>query len=342
MSANIPSAVIFGCAGPELTSEESAFFQENNPFGFILFSRNIQEPKQVIRLVDALRKTTKSPTTPILIDQEGGEVQRLEAPHWPNFSPVRLFGDLFEIDPKAGLEACWLNYRIIANILYQMGITVNCAPVLDIPSASSHPIIGDRAFSCSAKIVTKLGGIACKALLDGGVTPVIKHIPGHGRARVDSHHELPVVETSLAKLSVTDFKPFHDLSSMPWAMTAHIVFADIDKFAPATSSSIVINDIVRGIIGFNGILISDDIGMNALRGNFCERAENCLSAGCDFVLHCSGDIEEMREVMLGVSTLTSSALDRVSKAIAICNPPKPFDTVTANKRLQELLKKAGY
>jgi beta-N-acetylhexosaminidase len=291
-----PSPVIFGCSGFTLTPDEKDFFQTHQPLGFILFGRNIQDKPQVKALVEELKSTVSHYDPPILIDQEGGRVARLKAPHWyhaPSAAELAQ-GNLDEAKSKVRES-----YTRIANDLKEMGITVDCAPMLDIDVIGADSIMGDRTFSADPHIVGELGVVAIKALQEGGITPVMKHIPGHGAATCDSHKLLPLVGLSLKELE-PHFAPFRANKDCPWAMTAHIVYSALDPHHPATQSHIVIQDIIRNYIGFKGFLISDDVGMNALSGSFTERTRRSLEAGCDAVLHCSGILSEMKEVMEGI------------------------------------------
>lgn len=293
---NRASPVIFGCSGYTLTPEERDFFRKNQPLGFILFSRNIKDKLQLKALVEDLKSTLDQRDPPILIDQEGGRVARLSSPEWYHPpSSAELARGTLEESKKRVYEA----YTQIAQELREMGITVDCAPVLDLRVAGADPIMGDRTFSSDPHIVSELGATAIKALQDGKITPVMKHIPGHGAATCDSHKTLPIVSLSLNKLRA-HFAPFKANAHCPAAMTAHIVYSAIDANRPATQSFSVIQDIIRGEIGFQGFLMSDDLGMDALRGAFAERARLSLQAGCDAVLHCSGKMDEMVEVMQGV------------------------------------------
>ncbi|MEX2644328.1 MAG: beta-N-acetylhexosaminidase [Acetobacterales bacterium] len=332
-----PAAAIFGCIGTTLTDEEEAFFAETDPLGFILFARNCRNPAQVAALVGALRQTVDRPDAPVLIDQEGGRVARLRPPNWYGAPPAAVFGALAESGPDAAAEAARLNARLIAADLAALGIDVDCAPVLDVPVAGAHDIIGDRAFCRSPEAVAMLGRAACEGFLDGGVLPVIKHVPGHGRARSDSHLDLPVVEASLDELRSADFLPFRALADMPLAMTAHVVYTALDPDRPATLSPRVIADVIRGEIGFSGVLISDDIGMGALGGPFDMRAAAALDAGCDVVLHCSGRLDEMREVAGGLRPLDSTPARRMAERGAV---PPGFDRARAAERLSALLAQA--
>ena len=312
-----PNAVIYGCSGAALTGEERRFFTEVRPTGFILFERNCLNPDQVLRLVTELKEITGRAGTPVLIDQEGGRVQRLKPPNWPARPAAASFQALALHDPALAGEAVRLNAELIATELLDIGITVDCAPVLDVPAPGSHDIIGDRAFGDDPDTVAALGLAAAEGFLSRGVVPVIKHIPGHGRAAADSHHDLPVVAAAAAELEKTDFPPFRALGHMPWAMTAHVVYTALDKDNPATTSEKVIRDTIRGTLGFDGVLISDDIGMQALVGTYPERATAALAAGCDLVLHCSGDMAEMKDTATGVGPLTGDTVARLARGEAM-------------------------
>ena len=293
----MPSPVVFGCSGLSLTSSEREFFVENQPIGFILFQRNIQDKAQLITLIKDLKSTLKHSAPQILIDQEGGRVVRLTSPQWfePPPSAVLAQGNLEDAKKRV-----YETYTKIAEELTEVGITVNCTPVLDILVPGADAIMGDRTFSSDPEIVAELGSVAIKALQEGGIIPVMKHIPGHGAAKCDSHKELPIVRLSLKEL-LPHFAPFKANANCPWAMTAHITYSAIDPYNPATQSSTIINEIIRREIGFQRFLISDDLGMKALKGSFTSRAYSSLSAGCDAVLHCSGNMKEMIEVMKGVT-----------------------------------------
>jgi beta-N-acetylhexosaminidase len=293
---NAASPVIFGCSGLTLTPEEKDFFTQNQPLGFILFKRNIQDKPQLKALIEDLKATSNQPNPPILIDQEGGRVARLSSPYW--FHPpavASLVGETIEDSKRQVFES----YTQIAKDLKEMGITVNCAPVLDLSVSGSDPIMGDRTFSSDPYVVADLGETAIKAMQQEGIIPVMKHIPGHGGATCDSHKALPVISLSFEKLR-NHFLPFKLNAHCPWAMTAHIVYSAIDPHHPATESSIVIQEVIRREIGFKGFLISDDLDMAALKGPLADRATRSLEAGCDAVLHCSGNLKDMREVMKGV------------------------------------------
>lgn len=308
LSINAASPVIFGCSGLTLTLEERVFFEENQPLGFILFQRNIKNKAQLKTLVEDLKSTVSHFNVPILIDQEGGRVVRLKSPEWfeaPS-SAVLAEGDLETAKRK--VYEC---YARMAQDLVEVGITVDCAPVLDLRVKGADPIMGDRTFSSDPKIVAELGKVAIQALLKGGITPIMKHIPGHGAATCDSHEKLPVVSLSLKKL-LPHFEPFEANCHCPAAMTAHIIYSAIDRFHTATQSSIIIKEVIRREIGFHGFLISDDLGMKALSGPFSLRAHTSLKAGCDAVLHCSGKMDEMIDVMKGVAPFSIVLKDKAS------------------------------
>lgn len=333
-----PRAAVFGLAGPTLSPDERRFFRATDPLGFILFARNIETPEQVRALVASLREAIGRADAPILIDQEGGRVQRLGPPHWRIAPPAARFGELFARDPTGAIEAVRLNHRLLAADLAALGITLDCAPVLDVPVEGAHDVIGDRAFARDPAVVAHLGRAGVAGLLAGGVIPVVKHIPGHGRAFADSHKELPKVDASRAALAASDFTPFKALAGAPWAMTAHVLYAALDPALPATQSKAVIEGVVRGAIRFDGVLVSDDLGMSALGGNFRERAEACLSAGCDVVLHCAGAMAEMQAVAEGSAPLSEEAARRVAAAENLRrNSLAPFDAAEGRARLAALL-----
>lgn len=287
---------IFGCSGLALTDKERAFFQKVKPAGFILFARNIESRKQVSALTADLKKSVGRHKVPILIDQEGGRVQRMAMPEWRAYPPMTVFGDMAMKDPTLAASALRLNCRLIADDLRRVGITVNCLPLLDVRQKDADEIIGDRAFSDNPLLVAALGRIAVDALKEGGVQPVIKHIPGHGRAAVDSHLALPTVKTSLDVMDETDFMPFKAVKDAGFAMTAHIIYSAVDADNPATLSRLVISRIIRMRLGFRGFLMTDDLSMKALQGGLGELAEKSIAAGCDLALHCNGDMDEMRAI----------------------------------------------
>ena len=331
------SAFISGCSGPELTPGEIAFFRDAKPAGLILFARNCESPDQVRRLTDAFRNAVGAGDTLVLIDQEGGRVQRLVPPHWRALPPAAAFGALYAGNPDKARRAASLAARLTARDLLSLGVNMNCAPVLDLPVPGSHGIIGDRAYGTSAEIVAALGRSVAEGLIFGGVLPVIKHIPGHGRARSDSHLELPVVDTSMAELEAQDFAPFKRLADMPAAMTAHVVFTAIDAKAPATTSLAVVQDVIRDLIGFDGLLMSDDLGMKALQGPMAERTEQALFAGCDVALHCNGNLDEMRQVAEAAEGMETEARFRYARCLALLGGNQPFDVAEAEALLAEVL-----
>ena len=331
------SRAIYGCSGTTLSGAEKDFFRQTAPWGFILFARNISDPAQVKALVEELRATVGDDRAPVLIDQEGGRVARLKPPVWKARLPAARFGALHETAPDAAREATYLNARLIAHDLAQLGINVDCLPVLDVPVPGAHDIIGDRAFAHDPTTIIALGRAQIEGLLDGGVLPVMKHIPGHGRAGADSHLALPRVRATAEELSSTDFVTFRSLSRCPVAMTAHVVYESIDPQRPCTTSPKVIRDVIRGEIGFEGLLMSDDLSMKALDGPLSVRAKQALFAGCDLALHCNGDMEEMREVASDVKELEGLPLKRSEAALAHLSAPSAFDAAAAEARLAELL-----
>ena len=332
-----PSAAVYGCAGTKLSAEELNFFRDVRPFGFILFARNCTEPAQVCALTSAMREAAGREDAPVFIDQEGGRVARLAPPHWRKRPAARRFGEIFESDPEKGRDAAYLCARLIAHELRSIGVTVNCAPVLDVPVPGAHDIIGDRAFSSKGATVIELGRSAINGYLEGGVLPVIKHIPGHGRAAADSHLELPRVKARAEELALQDFVTFRALNRAPIAMTAHVVYEAIDPKHPATVSPRVIRQIIRGDIAFKGLLVSDDLSMAALEGPMGERARAALVAGCDIVLHCNGKMEEMREVASRVKPLAGDAAKRANAALGQLQEPLPLDIKAAEARLDEMV-----
>ncbi len=309
------SAFISGCAGLELSHAERAFFSVAKPWGLILFARNVDTPAQVMALVAAFREAVGRPDAPVFIDQEGGRVQRLGPPHWPAYPPAMRYAQLFERDAPRALRAARLVTWLMGHDLRMLGINADCLPVLDVPVPDGHAIIGDRAYGDTPLLVTALARAAMQGLTAAGVAPVIKHVPGHGRARADSHKELPVVDTPLEDLRQSDFVPFAACADAPMAMTAHVVYPAIDPRNPATQSPRVIAGVIRGELGFQGLLMGDDVNMKALRGPLAERCEKTLQAGCDVVLHCSGVLEEMHEVARACGPLKDAALERANAAL---------------------------
>ncbi len=320
----MPKALILDCEGPELSEEEWSFFQDIQPLGFILFQRHCKSPEQVKALVQSLKECVEHNDVPILIDQEGGRVARLKPPHWPEFPPAGFFAEYFCSDEMNAVRACYLNARLMACELAALGITVDCAPVLDIRVDGAHAIIGDRAYGAQAESIIPLARAVCDGLMEGGVSPVIKHIPGHGRALVDSHEELPVVKEEAAVLREQDFVPFKALADAPMAMTAHIVYDAFDKTQPATLSKAVI-DLIRNEIGFDGLLMSDDITMKALKGELGTLAEQTIVAGCDVVLLCNATLEQRRQVAAHTPELTEHAKKRVTRAFSMIKDKRDMD-----------------
>ncbi|WP_203292145.1 beta-N-acetylhexosaminidase [Maricaulis parjimensis] len=330
------SSAIYGLEGLTLSPDEKAFFRDADPWGFILFARNVEGVRQLSRLTLELRDCVGR-DAPILIDQEGGRVARLKPPTWRKAPPAQVFGDLFLKDEEAAIEATRINHRLLAHELRTVGIDVDCAPVADLRIEGADAIIGDRSFGTSPEPIAHLGRAAMEGLMAGGVAPIIKHIPGHGRAQADSHLELPVVPEEHGLLAETDFAPFKALADAPMAMTAHIVYADIDDENPATQSSEMIGRIIRGEIGFDGLIMTDDLSMKALTGTFRERGERSLAAGCDMLLHCNGDMKEMIAVAEGAKTMAGKALERALAAEAARDTIEEFDPAEAESRLNMLL-----
>jgi beta-N-acetylhexosaminidase len=331
-------AMILGCAGLELSRAEKAFFKAEQPWGFILFRRNVDSPDQVRKLVDALRRTVDRSDAPVLIDQEGGRVQRLGPPHWPKYPPGRAYGQMAGNDPLVRRELTRLGARLMAHDLHKLGINVDCVPVLDVPVPGAHDVIGDRAYASDPASIAVMGRAASEGMIAGGVLPVIKHIPGHGRAGADSHLALPVVDTPWAELSRTDFLPFRHLADMPLAMTAHVVYSAIDAKRPATTSAKVMRQVIRGEIGYDGLVMSDDLSMKALAGDFGDRTRAALRAGCDVVLHCNGEMAEMKPIAAAAPELRGRAKRRAEAALKrIAHVPEPFDPVEGRARLDAAL-----
>jgi beta-N-acetylhexosaminidase len=332
--------VIFASSGPELTTWERDFFADADPLGFILFARNCMTPGQVSALVADFRQAVGRADAPVLIDQEGGRVQRLRPPEWRAAPPAARFGALAETDPAGGREAARMNARLIGDELAALGIDVDCAPVLDLRRPETHAAIGDRAFGSDPALVAELGRAVCEGLEAAGVQPVIKHLPGHGRAWADSHLELPRVSASRAELEASDFEAFRRLSDVTWAMTAHIVFEAVDPDRSATVSPVMIQEVIRGSIGFGGVLVGDDLSMEALSGTLAERTGAVLAAGCDLVLHCTGRAEEMPAVAEAAGTIspqTRNRLERAAKSRPAGEPLSPQERADIEARLDAML-----
>jgi len=334
-------AFITGIAGLSLTDDERGFLRETRPWGFILFKRNVDNPAQVKALVDEMRLAVGAPDAPVLIDQEGGPVQRLGPPHWPVYPPGAVFSALYDGDSQDGLTAARLSARLIAADLADLGITVDCLPLADVPIAGADAVIGDRAYGTTPDKVAAIARAVADGLAQGGVLPVLKHIPGHGRATADSHHRLPTVDTSADELGRTDFAAFRPLADLPMAMTAHVVFSALDPAQPATTSATIIDQVIRQKIGFQGLLMSDDVSMNALAGSIAERTRAIVAAGCDVVLHCNGKLDEMRQVAAETPELQGRALARAQAALASRHAPQPFDRAAARAELDALIGRAG-
>jgi beta-N-acetylhexosaminidase len=327
----VTSAAIYGCLGHRLTEDEKAFFAEVRPWGFILFRRNIDTPEQVRALTDALRALIGDPEAPILIDQEGGRVQRMGPPHWPKYPPGAAYLKATN-DLAQARELTRLGARLMAHDLREVGITVDLLPVLDVPVPGAHDIVGDRAYGADPATVALLGRAAAEGLLAGGVLPCIKHMPGHGRAFADTHKDLPTVHADFETLDGWDFAPFKALSDMPWAMTAHIVFTAVDRKRPATQSKTAVK-MMREHLGFGGLIMTDDLSMQALSGDLGQRAHRSLKAGCDLVLHCNGDMAEMQAVAEATGKLKGRAKARAEAAMArIVRTPEPLDPVAGHER----------
>jgi beta-N-acetylhexosaminidase len=308
-------AFITGLAGTTLTPAERAFLRESQPWALIVFTRNIENPAQVRRLTASFRDAVGREAA-VLVDQEGGRVQRLGPPHWPVYPPGAAYGHIYDRNPALGLKAAYLGARLIAADLRAVGIDVDCLPLADVPVAHADAIIGDRAYGTNAAKVSALARSVADGLLAGGVLPVLKHIPGHGRATADSHHALPVVDADLATLAATDFAAFQPLADLPLGMTAHVVYTAIDPIAPATTSVTLVRDVIRGRLDFRGLLMSDDISMGALSGAIENRARAAIAAGCDVVLHCNGRLDEMQAVASAVPLLAGEAAARADAALA--------------------------
>lgn len=329
-------AYFTGLAGTELLEAERRFLLGSRPAGIILFARNIVDPDQVHRLISSAREAIGNNDCLVLVDQEGGRVQRLRPPHWRSLPSARKIAGYRGggADSVAAIEQV---SRLIAADLRALGFNCNCTPVLDLPVEGSHEIIGDRAFGTTPADVVARGRAVVGGHLAGGVVPVIKHIPGHGRARADSHLELPVVDAPRATLEATDFAPFKALADCPAAMTAHVVYSAIDPALPGSTSPKVHAEVIRGHIGFDGLLMSDDLSMKALGGPLRDRAEAVLRAGSDIALHCNGDITEMDAVAAGAGTLSGRALDRFRRAVAVTHQQTPFNVADAEACLAEVL-----
>ncbi|HMN37268.1 MAG TPA: beta-N-acetylhexosaminidase [Hyphomicrobium sp.] len=336
------AALICGLSATSLTPDERAFFRDVQPAGVILFTRNCHGLEQIRALVSETREAVGAEDFLVLIDQEGGRVQRLRGALGRALPPARRYGDMFARDGARALRAARSVSRLIADDLRALGINTNCTPVLDMPVSGAHGVIGDRAYGTEPAPIIALAREVVAGHVEGGVVPVIKHIPGHGRACADSHLALPVVETPHAELTASDFVPFRALRDAPAAMTAHVVFRDIDAGAPATTSRRVTQDIIRGEIGFQGLLMSDDLSMRALSGPMRMRAESVIAAGCDLALHCNGGMDEMCAAAQGVPVLSGAASDRFARACTITRATHHFDAAEAARLLQEVLSEGAH
>jgi beta-N-acetylhexosaminidase len=322
-------AFISGCAGTALSPAERDLFAAERPCGLILFARNVESPAQVCALVASFKAAVGSDDVLILVDQEGGRVQRLRPPHWRAMPPVRCFGDLYTLDPEGAKRAAFAGARLMAAELHDAGINVNCTPCLDIPQDGAHDIIGDRAFSTDPDVVSALGRAVMDGTLAGGVLPVIKHVPGHGRALADSHKSLPVIDASKEELEEVDFRPFQALHDAPLAMTAHVLLPVFDECHPATLSPAIMGKVIRDQLGLTGLIMSDDIGMKALQGSYGALTRAVIDGGCDVVLHCSGKLSEMTDVAGAAPALEGEAAERFDKARSCLHDPEPFDEAEA-------------
>src|SRR5689334_741230 len=329
-------AFITGLEGLTLSPDERAFLRDARPWGLIIIKRNVSTPGQVTELIQSFRDIAGS-EAPVLVDQEGGRVQRLGPPHWPAYPPGACYGTLYDREPAAGLAAACLAGHLIAADLRPLGIDVDCLPIADVPIAGGDPVIGDRAYGSEPGKVAKIARAIADGLEAGGVLPVVKHLPGHGRATTDSHHRLPVVDTDRATLEAVDFAAFKPLAGLPLGMTAHVVFSAIDPVAPATTSVTIVRQVIRGLIGFEGLLMSDDVSMNALSGTLAERSRDALAAGCDVVLHCNGDLAEMSAVASVVPELAGDAARRADAALARRSAPEEFDTDAARRVFAQMV-----
>jgi beta-N-acetylhexosaminidase len=329
-------AFITDLSGASLTAEERAFLRDTQPWGIIVFQRNVESPPQVRALVTEFRDAVGR-HAPVLVDQEGGRVQRLGPPHWPAYPPGGAYGRLYDRDQAAGLAAARLGAQLIAADLHALGVDVDCLPLADVPAAGADPVISDRAYGETPEKVAALARAVAEGLLLGGVLPVLKHLPGHGRATADSHRQLPVVRTDRATLERTDFAAFRPLADLPLGMTAHVVFAAIDAVAPVTTSATMIREVIRGSIGFAGLLMSDDISMGALSGSPAARSHAALAAGCDIVLHCNASLADRQAVAGAVPPLQGDAARRAAAALAARRAPAAIDVAAARERFGRML-----
>ena len=333
-------AFIAGLSGLTITVDERAFIREAQPWGLIIFRRNVRTLQQVIEFVQSFREIVGWPA-PVLVDQEGGRVQRLGPPHWPEYPPGARYGAIYDREVATGLAVARLAGRLIAADLNALGVDVDCLPLGDVPVEGADAVIGDRAYGTEPVKVAALAGAIAEGLMAGGVLPVLKHLPGHGRATADSHHKLPLVDTDRTTLEATDFAAFRPLNELPLGMTAHVVFSAIDPDAPATTSVTMVREVIRGFIRFQGLLMSDDISMNALSGTIAERSRAAFAAGCDVVLHCNGDLREMSAVAGESPRLMGDAAKRAEAALAQRRAPDDFDVAAARKIFKQMVDAEG-
>jgi beta-N-acetylhexosaminidase len=330
-------AFITGLSGPAVTADERAFLRGALPWGLILFKRNVESASQLAALINEFKAAVGRADVPVLIDQEGGRVQRMSPPQWPAYPPGAAYGRLYDRDPAAGLAAARLGGRLIASDLAAAGITVDCLPLADVPVAGSDAVIGDRAYGDTPAKVAAIAAAVTQGLAAGGVLPVLKHLPGHGRATADSHLRLPVVAVDRGTLEATDFAAFRPLARLALGMTAHVVFTAIDPELPATTSATIIGQVIRGFIGFDGLLMSDDLSMGALSGSLAERTRAALAAGCDMALHCNGNLHEMEAVAGAAPELSGTAARRAAAALAARRAAEPIDLVSARAQFARLM-----
>ncbi len=333
-------AFITGLSGLTITANERAFLREAQPWGLIIFKRNMSVPEQVTELTSTFRDIVGW-EAPVLVDQEGGRVQRLGPPHWPAFPPGARYGAIYDRDVASGLAVARLGGRLIAAELNVLRIDVDCFPLADVPVPRGDPVIGDRAYGTEPGKVAAIAGAIAEGLTAGGVLPVLKHLPGHGRATADSHHKLPMVDTDRATLEATDFAAFRPLAGLPMGMTAHVVFSAIDPDAPATTSVTIVREVIRGFIGFRGLLMSDDVSMKALSGTIAERSRSAFAAGCDVVLHCNGGLVEMAAVAGVAPELAGEAEQRAAAALAQRKAPEEFDVDAARRIFTQMVDADG-
>ncbi|MGE0565580.1 MAG: beta-N-acetylhexosaminidase [Pseudolabrys sp.] len=331
-----PRAFIAGVSGLTLTNDERTFLRDADPWAAILFKRNVSSRSQVSELTRTIREALGREAA-ILVDQEGGRVQRLGPPAWPAYPAGARYGALYDRQRQVGLEAAELGARLIASDLREVGIDTDCLPLADVPVTEGDPVIGDRAYGDRPDKVADIAAAVARGLMRGGVLPVLKHLPGHGRATADSHLRLPVVDTPRSELEKTDFAAFRPVAALPLGMTAHVVFSAIDPTTPATTSATMVREVIREWIGFTGLLMSDDVSMGALSGTIAERSRASIAAGCDVVLHCNGDLGEMRAVASEAPELSGNALRRADAALAARGAPDVFDIDAARARFAELM-----